>query len=120
MVVAQLVRALDCGSRSRGFESRLPPNIIERITQFILRDFFMSKPLIFYIVLHPAIVLQAHINPFTNANIITMAKSINRIVLKLNLGNLCCVMIWKSFLEGLDFFDINVWGRGNVFSIEFL
>ena len=26
VVVAQLVRALDCGSRGRGFESRLPPN----------------------------------------------------------------------------------------------
>ena len=25
VVVAQLVRALDCGSRGRGFESRLPP-----------------------------------------------------------------------------------------------
>jgi hypothetical protein len=24
--VAQLVRALDCGSRCRGFESHLPPN----------------------------------------------------------------------------------------------
>ncbi len=25
VVVAQLVRALDCGSRGRGFKSRLPP-----------------------------------------------------------------------------------------------
>lgn len=25
--VAQLVRALDCGSRCRGFESHLPPDI---------------------------------------------------------------------------------------------
>ena len=27
--VAQLVRALDCGSRGRGFNSRLPPNVPE-------------------------------------------------------------------------------------------
>jgi hypothetical protein len=27
VVVAQLVRALDCGSRSRGFEPHLPPRI---------------------------------------------------------------------------------------------
>ena len=27
VVVAQLVRALDCGSRGRGFKSRLPPKI---------------------------------------------------------------------------------------------
>jgi hypothetical protein len=26
VVVAQLVRALDCGSRGRGFKSRLPPS----------------------------------------------------------------------------------------------
>ena len=27
VVVAQLVRALDCGSRGRGFKSHLPPGI---------------------------------------------------------------------------------------------
>ena len=27
VVVAQLVRALDCGSRCRGFESHLPPSL---------------------------------------------------------------------------------------------
>ena len=30
VVVAQLVRALDCGSRGRGFKSRLPPILTKR------------------------------------------------------------------------------------------
>ena len=37
VVVAQLVRALDCGSRGRGFEPHLPP-----IEVPFLRDFFFT------------------------------------------------------------------------------
>ena len=35
VVVAQSVRALDCGSRGRGFESRLPPRIVLRFNKHI-------------------------------------------------------------------------------------
>ena len=38
VVVAQLVRALVCGTRGRGFESRLPPHF--------LRKLFICKPFI--------------------------------------------------------------------------
>ena len=34
VVVAQLVRASDCGSEGRGFESHHPPNKKEVITSF--------------------------------------------------------------------------------------
>ena len=34
VVIAQLVRASDCGSEGRGFESRFPP-------EFPLREFFI-------------------------------------------------------------------------------
>ena len=41
-VVAQLVRAPDCGSGGRGFESRLPPLINPKKIQSIFRlDFFV-------------------------------------------------------------------------------
>jgi hypothetical protein len=39
--VAQLVRALDCGSRGRGFKSHLPPR--KRITGFRRRPVFFFK-----------------------------------------------------------------------------
>jgi hypothetical protein len=44
-VVAQLVRASDCGSEGRGFETRLPPLVRLRIPliQFI-GIFFIFKP----------------------------------------------------------------------------
>ena len=41
VVVAQLVRALDCGSRSRGFESRLPPKVLRINTQLKVVCFFL-------------------------------------------------------------------------------
>ena len=43
VVVAQLVRALDCGSRGRGFEPRLPPLLkpshIARVFNFTTHHF---------------------------------------------------------------------------------
>ena len=39
MVVAQLVRALDCGSRCRRFESGLPPK-----KPFFLKSFYKETP----------------------------------------------------------------------------
>ncbi len=38
VVVAQLVRASDCGSEGRGFESHLPPKIVnsKRINDFFI------------------------------------------------------------------------------------
>lgn len=46
VVVAQLVRALDCGSRCRGFESRLPPpKERKHLAPRELSAFFVSSPL---------------------------------------------------------------------------
>ena len=39
VVVAQLVRALDCGSRGRGFKSHLPPTKNEKPLKFLKRLF---------------------------------------------------------------------------------
>ena len=40
VVVAQLVRALDCGSRGRRFEPGLPPLSLEKVPDlFLVRDF---------------------------------------------------------------------------------
>ena len=43
VVVAQLVRALDCGSRGRGFKSHLPPTENEKPLKFLKRLFFGLK-----------------------------------------------------------------------------
>ena len=50
VVVAQLVRALDCGSRGRGFESPLPPNPL-RLSQSdglfyfrVVKNLFLLEP----------------------------------------------------------------------------
>ncbi len=44
VVVAQLVRALDCGSRGRGFEPRLPPYTYPAFLRGIfLQDSFFLK-----------------------------------------------------------------------------
>src|SRR5690606_6342005 len=41
VVVAQLVRALDCGSRGRRFEPGLPPFISEKSRNLIVPGFFV-------------------------------------------------------------------------------
>ena len=41
VVVAQLVRASDCGSEGRGFESRLPPKKLLKLKGF--GSFFVFK-----------------------------------------------------------------------------
>ena len=41
VVVAQLVRALDCGSRGRRFEPGLPPMVSKRIPDQALVGFFV-------------------------------------------------------------------------------
>ena len=42
--VAQLVRALVCGTRGRGFESHLPPTTIQKPLDASLTAFFVSAP----------------------------------------------------------------------------
>gem|GEM_PF-2000217 len=43
VVVAQLVRALDCGSRGRGFKSHHPPKQKTQLTRIQLIGFFIYK-----------------------------------------------------------------------------
>ncbi len=43
VVVAQLVRALDCGSRGRGFETHLPPKAQENSWAFYFGLFLKIK-----------------------------------------------------------------------------
>jgi hypothetical protein len=45
VVVAQLVRALDCGSRGRGFESRLPPETKKALVNYLYKGFLFSYEL---------------------------------------------------------------------------
>ena len=40
VVVAQLVRASDCGSESRRFESGLPPKCIEQLSEIMIFALF--------------------------------------------------------------------------------
>lgn len=43
VVVAQLVRALDCGSRGRRFETGLPPiKVLEKSRAFFIRQALLS------------------------------------------------------------------------------
>jgi hypothetical protein len=46
VIVAQLVRALDCGSRGRGFEPRHSPDSIP--SDLLGRDFFCFLPFIHF------------------------------------------------------------------------
>ena len=51
VVVAQLVRALDCGSRGRRFETGLPPSINPSIIRGVFclpKDIFLFKLLYIY------------------------------------------------------------------------
>ena len=45
VAVVQLVRASDCGSECRGFESHLPPNYKKKETQYLSFLFFISPTL---------------------------------------------------------------------------
>ena len=45
VVVAQLVRASDCGSESRRFESGLPP---KNLSPHVLGVFILNKPILIY------------------------------------------------------------------------
>ena len=40
--LAQLVRALDCGSRGRGFDSRIPPHLKKEDTFICIFSFFVK------------------------------------------------------------------------------
>ena len=42
VVVAQLVRALDCGPRGRGFKPHLPPDLF-KLSDFHQKAFFLSE-----------------------------------------------------------------------------
>jgi hypothetical protein len=44
VVVAQLVRALDCGSKGRGFESHLPPKQRSNYCYQIVGSFILITP----------------------------------------------------------------------------
>lgn len=44
VAVAQLVRASDCGSEGRGFESPLPPMILKDGFRFMRPSFFCVVP----------------------------------------------------------------------------
>ena len=50
VVVAQLVRALDCGSRGRRFETGLPPQTLSLVSDN--KAFFLSKILLLSLFAH--------------------------------------------------------------------
>ena len=65
--VAQSVRALDCGSRCRGFESHLPPQTIAKRVPYIGHAFFYFTTLLTlnnlnYEALHPQKTAQHRAN----------------------------------------------------------
>lgn len=59
VVVAQLVRALDCGSRGRRFETGLPPQIKSRLISRLIGFIFYILFAFFYIQA-PGIRLNGH------------------------------------------------------------
>lgn len=51
VIVAQLVRALDCGSRGRGFEPHHSPHLKSNCLFISQLDFFLAETvLLFYLV----------------------------------------------------------------------